>query len=79
MESFLHKDTRDNFKVGDWFYLNRYARARKLSNQQVINIKLGVSNVLDDITNLHIEYIRQITRLEHNHLFYNINNEIEVK
>ncbi len=61
-------DSTDNFKKGDWFYLDESAVPRKITNLQlVINIKLGifVQEFCDD------NFIRKISSTTDNEIYYN--------
>ncbi len=76
MINYLNNTSKQNFKVGDYFYLDRYAKTIKLKPQEIINIKLGIINVLPDT---YAMYMRQIISIDHGRLFFKDNNKIEVK
>jgi len=76
---YLSKESSQKFKVGDYFYFGSGFQPKKLKSQEVINIKLGVRGVLTDINYQYSRYIRQIISIDGNKLFYEIDNNIEVK
>lgn len=79
MRLYLSNESSQKFKVGDYFYFTGVIKPKKLKSQEVINIKLGIKNVLSDIDYKYSRYMRQITSIDGNKLFYEINNNIEVK
>ncbi len=73
---FVYKlKSRDFFKQKDWFYLDGNTIPRKLTTQEMINIKLGVKYKKCQ----HDTLIRQIDNIIDDKLYYYENKTIEIK
>ena len=77
MSDYLNKEYWQKFKVGDYLYLDSRATTQKLKSQEVINIKLGVRNV---IKNTHLPTsMYKVTSIIKNKLFFNTRDIISIQ
>jgi len=78
MSYYFSTEYHQKFKVGDYFYFDS-GHPKKLKPQEVINIKLGIKNVLSDIDYKYSKYMRQITSIDDDRLYYVADDNIEVR
>ncbi len=77
--SWLFELDGKSYKIGERFYLTEQAHLKKISNQDLINVKLGVKNVLPDVSTDPERFLYKVVRTEDNVLYYYYKDCIKIK
>lgn len=73
---YLNTTSSQKFNVGNWMAVTKAGRLKKVKPQDVINIKLGIKNVLD---HSYLPYIHKIVKINGDMIYYSTSEIIRIK
>ncbi len=73
---YLNATYFQKFNIGNWMAVAKDGGLKKVKSQDVINIKLGVKNVLD---HSYLPYIHKIIKINGNRIYYSTKEIIKIR